>query len=211
MVWLINIVLSMYVRSGVFPSVFRWKTLLNQVVFESTKLTQYNRLCDRYSLDLVRRVCNDKDVSQIWFSRSTPTVAKTCQTIMCMFSELARDYKQLCVLCGYLCSNKVNHRLCFCNKLTAKRENRTEQNRNFILFWLGQYVHHLHNHNIYITRSRYQTNMYMYKRYIIVYVQLVDLCSTNTRNKKVSIQKLRMKNILIKQCCAYTHSMKYKL
>mgnify|MGYP000216967416 CR=1 FL=1 len=95
----------------------------NQVVFESTKLIQYNRLCDRYSLDLVRRVCNDKDVSQIWkFSRSTPTAAKTCQTIMCMFSELARDYKQLCGLCGYLYSNKVTHKLCFNNKLTAKRE-----------------------------------------------------------------------------------------
>ena len=40
--------------------------------------------------------------------------------------------------------------------------------------------------------------MYMYRSYIIVYIQLVDLCSTNTRNKKVSIQKLRMKNILIK-------------
>ena len=74
-------------------------------------------------------------------------------------------------------------------------QKRTEQNRNFILFWLGQYVHHLHNHNIYITRSWYQTDMYMYKSYIIVYIQLVDLCSTNTRNKKVSIQKLRMKNI----------------
>ena len=95
----------------------------NQVVFESTKLIQYNRLCDRYSLDLVRRVCNDKDVSQIWkFSRSTPTAAKTCQTNMCMFSELARDYKQLCGLCVYLCSNKVTHRLCFCYRLTAKRE-----------------------------------------------------------------------------------------
>jgi len=71
-----------------------------------------------------------------------------------------------------------------------------EQNRTEISFWLGQYVHHLHNHNIYITRSRYQTNMYMYKSYMIVYIQLVDLCSTTTRNKKVSIQKLRMKNIL---------------
>ena len=102
---------------------FQDRTLLNQIVFESTKLSQYNRLCDRYSLDLVRRVCNDKDVSQIWkFSRSTPTAAKTCKIIMCMFSELARDYKQLCGLCGYLCSNKVNHRLCFCNKLKAKRE-----------------------------------------------------------------------------------------
>ena len=90
----LTFVLSMYVRSGAFPSVVRWKTFLNQVVFESTKLTQYNRLCDRYSRDLVRRVCNDKDVSQIWkFSRSTPTAAKTCQTSMCMFSELARDYK----------------------------------------------------------------------------------------------------------------------
>ena len=84
----LTFVLSMYVRSGFFPSVVRWKTLLNQVVFESTKLTQYNRLCDRYSRDLVRRVCNDKDVSQIWkFSRSTPTAAKTCKISMCMFSE----------------------------------------------------------------------------------------------------------------------------
>ena len=41
---------------------------------------------------------------------------------MCMFSELARDYTQLCGLCGYLCFNKVIHRLCFCNKLKAKRE-----------------------------------------------------------------------------------------
>ena len=123
MVWLINIVLSMYVRSGRFPSVVWWKTLLNQVVFESTKLSQYNRLCDCYSRDIVTRVCNDKDVSPIWkLFRSTPTAAKTCQTSMWMFSELARDYKQLCVLCGYLCSNKVMHRLCFCNKLTAKRE-----------------------------------------------------------------------------------------
>ena len=66
----------------------------------------------------------------------------------------------------------------------------TEQNRTelLFLFWLGQYVHHLHTHNIYITRSRYQTNMYMYKSYIIVYIQLVDLCSTKTRNMKVSIQ-----------------------
>jgi len=119
----LTFVLNMYVRSVSFPSVVRWKTLLNQVVFESTKLSQYNRFCDRYSLDLVSRVCNDKEVSQIWkFSRSTPTSAKTCKIIMCMFSELARDYKQLCVLCGYLCSNKVTHRLCFCNKLTAKRE-----------------------------------------------------------------------------------------
>jgi len=30
--------------------------------------------------------------------------------------------------------------------------------------------------------------MYMYKSYIIVYIQLVDLGSTTTRNKKVSIQ-----------------------
>ena len=27
----------------------------------------------------------------------------------------------------------------------------TEQNYLIFLFWLGQYVHHLHNHNIYIT------------------------------------------------------------
>jgi len=53
--------------------------------------------------------------------------------------------------------------------------------------------------------------MYMDKRYMIVYIQLVDLCSTNTRYKKVSIQKLRMKNMLIKQCCAYTPSIIYKL
>jgi len=53
--------------------------------------------------------------------------------------------------------------------------------------------------------------MYMYKSYIIVYVQLVDLCSTKTRNKKVSIQKMRMNNILIKQCCAYMHSIIYTL
>ena len=93
------------------------------VVFESTKLTLYNRLCDRYSLDLVSRVCNDKDVSQIWkFSRSTPTAAKTCIIMMYMFSGLARDYNQLCGLCGYMCSNKVTHRLCFCTKLTVKRE-----------------------------------------------------------------------------------------
>ena len=51
----LTFVLSMYVRSGGFPSVVRWKTFLNQGVFESTKLTLYNRLCDRYSLDLVRR------------------------------------------------------------------------------------------------------------------------------------------------------------
>ena len=119
----LTFVLSMYVRSGAFPSVVRWKTLLNQVVFESTKLTQYNRLCDRYSLDLVSRVCNDKEVSQIWkFSRSTPTSAKTYKIIMYMFSVLARDHKQLCGLCGYLCSNNVTHRLCLCNKLTDKRE-----------------------------------------------------------------------------------------
>ena len=38
----LTFLLSMYVRSGGFPSVVWWKTLLNQVVFESTKLTQYN-------------------------------------------------------------------------------------------------------------------------------------------------------------------------
>ena len=41
---------------------------------------------------------------------------------MYMFSVLARDHKQLCGLCGYLCSNNVTHRLCLCNKLTDKRE-----------------------------------------------------------------------------------------
>jgi len=39
-----------------------------------------------------------------------------------MSSATVGDYRQLCVLCGYLCPNKVTHRLCFCNKLTAKRE-----------------------------------------------------------------------------------------
>ena len=32
--------------------------------------------------------------------------------------------------------------------------------------------------------------MYMYKRCIIVYIQLVDLCSTKSRNKKVSISNV---------------------
>ena len=46
------------------------------------------RLCYRYCLDLVSRVCTDKDVCHIWkFSRSTPTAAKTCKISMCMFSE----------------------------------------------------------------------------------------------------------------------------
>ena len=92
----LTFVLYMYVRPGGVSSVEQWNTLLNQVVFESTKLSQYNRLCDRYSQDIVSRVCNDKDFSQIWkFSRGTPTAAKTCKIIMCMFSEIARFYKQL--------------------------------------------------------------------------------------------------------------------
>jgi len=53
--------------------------------------------------------------------------------------------------------------------------------------------------------------MYMYNSYIIVYVQLVDIGCTKTRNKKVSIQKMWMKNKLIKQCCAYMHSIIYTL
>jgi len=54
---------------------------------------------------------------------------------MCMFSELARDYKQLCGLRGYLCSNKVTHRLCFCNKLTAKKRDIVE--RAYYKIWVS--------------------------------------------------------------------------
>ena len=51
----------------------------------------------------------------------------------------------------------------------------------------------------------------MYKSYIIVYIQLVDICSTQNKKQESIHTEIEDENKLIKQCCAYTHSTIYKL
>ena len=116
--------LNEYIETGLFPTKFTWKTIINKTVNLQAKIDVAQRLlcCDQYSL--LGNVIKPGNCSPLWdIARANPNLLTACQTILNSIGLVtSRPFCQKCSLCNFIVDNITVHLMCFCTSNDAQRK-----------------------------------------------------------------------------------------
>ncbi|KAH3750591.1 hypothetical protein DPMN_185118 [Dreissena polymorpha] len=116
--------LNEYIETGLFPTKFTWKMIIDKTVNLQTKLDVAQRLLcsDQYTLQ--ENVIKPGNGSPLWdIARANPNLLTACQTILNSIGLVtSRPFSQKCSLCNLTVDNITVHLMCFCTTNNARRK-----------------------------------------------------------------------------------------